>query len=255
MVQIMSIRTNPGDDLALRILHAENYPFARPACSYLFTDGTMQPFDPEACEGRLPIVASGSNASPERLRAKFGENERIPVTRAELRDFAVVFAGHFTAYGAIPATLVHCAGAVTAVWITWLTPEDLAIMHRSEGVVGCREVEQRYDFVSLTGIDLRPEGMSAIEEAGAYLSRRMMAPDGQPVRFAEVTARGQGLQACSERAMLRHAAGLLEPARPFTDFMAGVLSGPDERQALFDRLAPYTIERTSEPAAGDGGSD
>ena len=92
-------------DLPDRIRHAESYPFARPSCSYLFKDGGMYPLPPNACAGRLPIVASGSNASPERLLAKFGKIETIPVTRAELRHFVVVFAGHFTAYGAIPATL------------------------------------------------------------------------------------------------------------------------------------------------------
>ena len=240
--------TFPDADLALRILHAESYPFARPACSYLFEDGAMRPLPADAVEGRLPVIASGSNASPERLRAKFGEDHSIPVTRAELEDFTVVFAGHFTAYGAIPATLAPHAGASADVWITWLTPEQLAIMHRSEGVVGCREAVQRYDFIELDNIELRPDRGASVSRAGAYLSRRMLAPEGEPVRFAEMTTGRSSLSARSQRAALRHAATLLEPDKPFHAFMDEVLSGVAERQALFERLTPFTIPRAIGPS-------
>ena len=230
-------------DLTRRILHAENYPFARPACSYLFRGRMMFPLPLGATEDRLPVIASGSNASPTRLAAKFGDGEEIPVTRAELRHFAVVFAGHFTAYGAIPATLCPHRDAVTDVWITWLTPDQLQVMHRSEGVIGCREAMQRYDFVELIGIDLRPERMAPVDRAGAYLSRRMLAPAGEAIRFAEIVAAGNSLVARSHRSTLRHAAALLEPARPFHAFMDRVLSGVAERQTLFEQLTPYTIPR------------
>lgn len=238
-------RPTVSADLALRILHAENYPFARPACSYLFDGGVMRPLPERATDGRIPVIASGSNASPERLRAKFGLDHRIAVTRATLRHFAVVFAGHFTAYGAVPATLCAHEGAVTDVWITWLTPEQLTMMHRSEGVIGCREAVQRYDYVELAGIDLRPERLDAVAAAGAYLSRRMFAPEGEPVRFAEIGTRRSRLAARSHRATLRHAASLLEPGRAFHDFMTSVLEGVTERQTLFERLTPYTIERAA----------
>ncbi len=230
-------------DLESRILHAESYPFARPACSYLFRGQMMVPLPSGATEDRLPVIASGSNASPVRLAAKFGDREEIAVTRAELRHFAVVFAGHFTAYGAIPATLCPHRDAVTDVWITWLTPDQLQIMHRSEGVIGCREAVQRYDFVELIGIDLRPERLAPIDRAGAYLSRRMLAPAGEAIRFAEIAAASSSLTARSHRSALRHAATLLAPAQPFHAFMDRVLSSVAERQTLFERLTPFTIPR------------
>lgn len=232
-------------NLTDRIRHAESYPFARPACSYLFEGGKMRPLWKDAFEGRLPVIASGSNASPTRLAAKFRDNEKIPVTRAELRHFAVVFAGHFTAYGAIPATLAPCEGAVTEVWITWLTRAELAVMHRSEGVLGCREAEQRYDFFDLSGIDLGSEQGGIVDEAGAYLSRRMLAMDGEPIRLAEVRTQNCPFPALSERAALRHAASHLRPTQPFPDLMETVLQGPERRQALFRELTPHTILRSA----------
>lgn len=243
----MDIPTADRPDLESRIRHAESYPFARPACSYLFEGGAMRPLPNGAASGRQPIVASGSNASPARLAAKFGTAHEIPVTRAVLQHFAVVFAGHFTAYGAIPATLCPCEGAVTEVWITWLTPDQLEIMHRSEGVIGCREVQQRYDFFELGGLDLRPDIGASITEAGAYLSRRMFAPAGAPVRFAEVPFAGTGLEAASERAVLRRAASLLDGDADFPTFMADVLGGADRRQTLFERLTPHVVDRENTP--------
>lgn len=210
----------------------------------------MHPLPKNACRRRLPVVASGSNASPHRLAAKFGTGDAIPVTRATLHDFAVVFAGHFTAYGAVPATLCPCPGARTEVWITWLTAAQLTVMHRSEGVIDRREAEQRYDYVDLIGVDLRPERGARIEHAGAYLSRRMLAPAGEPIRFAEVPSSGAGFVARSERSILRLAAALLDPDTVFTDFMASVLSGVDQRQALFQALSPFAFERTAGSKAG-----
>jgi len=233
-------------DLNDRILHAEAYPFARPACSYLFQEGGMHPLPAGACWGRLPILASGSNAAPARLLAKFGMDHDIPVTRAELRDFAVVFAGHFTAYGAIPATLFPHEGTCADVWITWLNAEQLTIMHQSEGVIGCREAAQRYDFVELTDIDLRPERQAPVQDAGAYLSRRMLAPEGRPIRFAEIVSARSDLEARSHRAALRLASNLLAPATSFSSFMGRVLSDVAERQRLFEQLTPFTIERADD---------
>lgn len=233
-----------SSNLAERIDHACSYPFARPACSYLFIDGAMQPLSKEMVTGRAPVLASGSNAAPSRLAAKFGHTHGvIPVTRAVLHDFAVVFAGHFTGYGAIPATLFPHPGAATNIWITWLTQDQLAIMHRSEGVIGCRELEQRYDYVELGQLDLRPEGMPTIMTAGGYLSRRMLAPDGQPLRFAEVFSKGCSLKAWPERAALQLAHQRLDPRQSFKNFMSVVLSGPHQRQKLFQALKAHSVER------------
>lgn len=230
--------------IAERIHHAEAYPFARPACSYLFAEGRMHPLSRNREKGRLPVVASGSNAAPDRLLAKFGhDGGEIPVTRAVLHHYTVVFAGHFTRYGAIPATLAPYPKAATHVWITWLTTSQLEIMHRSEGVVGCREVVQRYDYVELDGLELHPECSPAIGRAGAYLARRMLAPEGHPVRFAEVSSRDCSLKAWSQRLALRLAHRLLDPNATFSTFMSRVLSDPDQRQALFQALTPHTVER------------
>lgn len=247
MLAIMTAEITEPPDLAHRIRHAESYPFARPSCSYLFAGGGMRPLRPEAspdaCEGRIPILAVGANASPDRLAAKFDNDDVIPVMRATLSDFVIVFAGHFCSYGAIPATLHPCPGAQTRIWINWLTPEQLMIMHRSEGVIDWRETEPRYDYVELDDLDLRPDSMPAMDRAGTYLARRTLAPEGAPMRFAEIFAAVGDFRANSQPSILRWAHRQLDPAVGFRDFMAQVLHGADQRQALFHALRPYTIDR------------
>ncbi|MGI9508322.1 MAG: hypothetical protein ACR2QJ_03110 [Geminicoccaceae bacterium] len=243
MLWVMDSATAKMADLASRIRHAQSYPFARPACSFLFEGGIMQPLRRDSCLGRTAVIAAGSNASPARLAAKFGDGASIPVERAELDGFTVVFAGHFTAYGAMPATLCPHPGARTTVWITWLTPEQLSIMHRSEGVIGCCEAAQRYDYAALDGLDLRLDSARSIDKAGAYLSRRMFAPQARPIRLAEVSSERCTFRAASHPSVLREAAGHLDPETGFGDFMTEVFAGIDQRQALFERLTPFTIER------------
>ncbi len=244
MVSIMQAAHFVPTDLASSIRHAESYPYARPACSYLFDGGRMLPLPDDAHRDRLPIIASGSNAAPARLFAKFGSDHRIPVTRAVLQGFAVVFAGHFTSYGAIPATLCPHPQIATEVWITWLTPEQLTIMHQSEGVIGCREAHQRYDFVDLEGIELTLDQHAPVNRAGAYLSRRMLAPEGDPIRFAEVATSDGVLEARSHNAALKLVARLLQPTVHYHMFMRQVLSTVGARQALFEKLTPYTLDRS-----------
>jgi hypothetical protein len=233
-------------DLAERIRHAEGYPYSRPACCYQYAGGRLLPLPADFALARTPVIATGSNAAPARLQAKFAAaGEIIPVTRARLRDFAVVFASHFTGYGAAPATLHPAPGAVSAVWITWLTEAQLAAMHLSEGVGISRERVQRYDYVPLSGLDLQLERGPRIDAAGAYLTRRVLASDGLPIRFAEFAAPGCRFAAQSQTITLRRLHRLLEPALDYPTFMQRILASAEYRQTLFERLTPHTLPRPS----------
>jgi hypothetical protein len=240
----------PNPDLLARIRHAERYPFARPAGCYLLADGAPCPLEPGWQHGRLPVIACGSNAAPARLVAKFGgPGERIPVTRARLADFAVVYASHFTAYGSVPATLHPLPGAAVALWVTWLNEAQLERMHESEGIGGRIEHGQRYDYVELSGLRLQLAAGGGVAAAGAYLARRLLALDGRPLALAEIPTQAAGLAQLRQPALLRRLHRLLEPALDYRAFMALILSGPAARQALFERLAPHSLARASARAS------
>ena len=88
------------------------YPFSIPSGSYVFDGADAIPLDDyfsergisfsELISGRTPVLAVGSNASPYQLRTKrdcyslFGE---IPVIKARLSGFDVVYSARITSYG------------------------------------------------------------------------------------------------------------------------------------------------------------
>ena len=83
---------------------AKSYPFAAPTQSYLFRNGAAAPSDPalsapDCYDGRTAVIAHGSNRSPDQLLRKFGASAEIPVTRAWLADYDVVFSAHVIGYG------------------------------------------------------------------------------------------------------------------------------------------------------------
>jgi hypothetical protein len=229
--------TEAQADIEALIQLAEDYPYHRPSVGYLFDDDVIRPLEAAWRGQRIAVIASGSNGAPGRLIQKFAGNAaRIPVTPAWLHGWAVVYSAHFTSYGALPATLHPCPGARTLLCVTWLDEAQLDLMHRSEGT------GERYDYVELTGLDLRVEGHGAVDRAGAYLSRRgPLAQAGRPVRLAERPALGCNFEACSQRGMLRRLQRLLAPEDSYATFMGRILGSPDYRRAMtarLDRLAP-----------------
>lgn len=195
-----------------------DYPFAAPLERYVFsTESEIPAF---AVTGRTPVLALGSNAAPQQLRRKFGDrNGHIPVSRAVLHDHVVVYSAHFTAYGALPATLFPFGGGTTFVAVTWLDQAQLAVMHASESV------GVNYDYVELEKVKLQHDGdlhLDAPALIGAYVSRKgMLLHKEQPIRLAETASSGCPLPALTQPAALRFAYRRLGPAiTPELDFAA-----------------------------------
>jgi hypothetical protein len=158
------------------------------------------------------------------------------VTRARLRDVAVVYAAHVTSYGALPATLHPCPGAEVELFVTWLTAPQLERMHASEGV------GQRYDYLELAGIDLRIEGRAKIDRAGTYIARNgALSWADRPIRLAEVTSAGAPFEACSQPAMLRRLHARIAGTGSYTAFMLEVLSSATYRQTVSAALAASAL--------------
>ncbi len=150
---------------------AKGYPYSAPGGSYIFGDGVARPLEPGQIDpalfgGRAPVIGHGSNRSPEQLARKFGNGATIPVSRAWLEDYDVVYSAHMTRYGAIAANLRHTPGTRVEVWIAWLTGAQLAFMHRTE--LGA----EIYIYGALrdAGIALEAGPSNRIDTAGVYLS-------------------------------------------------------------------------------------
>ena len=152
------------------IKHAKAYPFFIPETSYVVDlKGWRATGKTVHLSNAHPVIASGSNASPDRLVAKF---ETVPdllhnpiwVTRAALHDYEAVYSAHFATYGSIPATLAHVPDIISDVFVTWLDDDQLEHMHKTENV------GVNYHYKSLDNIRLVLETGDVINKAHAYLS-------------------------------------------------------------------------------------
>ncbi len=148
---------------------ALGYPYETPVGSYIFdpATGTARKWDHSAItHDATPVLALGSNAAPAQLARKFADDiAPIPVAQAYLADFDIVYAAQLTTYGSIPATLAPMPGAVARLHVTYLTPAQLSIMHKTEAA------GERYDYLALTGLKLKIADGVQINRAHCYVAR------------------------------------------------------------------------------------
>ncbi len=114
-----------------RIRHAKSYPFEIPERSYVYRRGEVLAYDahPVPRDGRVPVLAAGSNQSHHQIARKFDghpSGEVIPSQRGRLHDFDVVYAAHLASYGSVPATFQESPGTVVGVFVLWLAEAQLA---------------------------------------------------------------------------------------------------------------------------------
>jgi hypothetical protein len=227
---------------------AKAYPYRIPDYSYLLVDGSCQALPRGAplpdLSGRRPVLACGSNQSPEQLGRKFGggDGDAILVTRAWLEGFDVVYSAHFSSYGAIPATLQRAPGTTVGLSITWLTPTQLRRMHETESV------GLNYDFGHLDDIALTLVDGDLLDGAFAYVSRRgCLTIDGTPVSLAAMEAVGRSWPALHQEQMQAWARDRLAPDRPLDRFIADNIDDMDIRRTRIE-----TLSAGGRPFAYDG---
>lgn len=168
------------------------YPYPRPDKSYIYYQGSAYPLlnlEPQDLSqstfinGLLdpllakklqdlefkslhPVLAVGSNASPQQLARKFrSSDEIIPVIRTRVCGFDVFYAAQLASYGAIPATLDWSERTTADLFITFLSDTALTLMHETE------EVGFNYDYIELNEADMKVEFDIQLERIFTYISR------------------------------------------------------------------------------------
>jgi hypothetical protein len=88
-------------------------------------------------DGRIPILAVGSNGYPRQLHDKLAgtsaDLQGIPTIPTIIRDLDVAYCPVRSRKGYIPVTLAERPGAVCLTWLQWLTPQQLNIISATEG--------------------------------------------------------------------------------------------------------------------------
>ncbi len=210
------------------------YPFSPPSRGFIFVNGEAVFEDEsgfrEALEKgmespRAALLASGSNASPTRLREKFGLEGMIPTLRAEVADHVVAHSAKFCSYGAMPATLFPHPGGKTRVFVNLLTENQLARMDATE------DMGAEYERLE---IRTRPEvghGAEA-ERFEAYISLYgALTANGKPAASAASDQDAPGLTVLNQQQAIERAMDVLAVEQPLVDFITRIVREPDYRRA------------------------
>ncbi len=228
-----------------RVLRALRYPYDIPTQAYCLRGGQVVPFTPGDRAGRTPVLAYGSNQSPERLREKFPQSAAVvPVQRGRLADHDVVFAAHLASYGAVPASLRHVVGTTVAVAVTWLDDGQLLAMHETEVASG------NYVYGRLGGMRMTLDDGFELAEVGAYFGARgHLAVDGGVVALSAVAATGRRYPAMSQESVLEHVRGQLAPDCSLAAFVHETADDADVRRARIAALQRQSLAAARSPHA------
>jgi gamma-glutamylcyclotransferase (GGCT)/AIG2-like uncharacterized protein YtfP len=167
---------------------ADPYPGARPAVSYVHSDGRGEHLPTVDLSDGIPVFSYGSNACPSKitwLRHEHGLTGPVTVLRVHCTGLAAVWASALRARdGQRPATLAAAPGRqeTHAVWLA--TPEQVRVLDICEGR------GERYRLVRLHTGEIRTEDGLLLPDVFAYIGaseiRLPLYVDGAPVPCAEV---------------------------------------------------------------------
>jgi hypothetical protein len=218
------------------VKRALGYPYPAPDRSFLFTARGLEelPAGPLELTGREPLLAYGANAAPEALARKLAAlpDVELPVVRATLHDFDVVYSAHISPYGAVPATLSESRGTAAPVCVAYPTVEQRLLLAASE---------PNYRLSRLEGISCRlatgdlsfeepivsSSRLASLSRVDAFISRHgCLSLDGGEIALAAIEAEGRALPAMDEPEVLELARAALFPDLDLEEFiLAQVTNG------------------------------
>ncbi|MEU8713156.1 hypothetical protein [Streptomyces sp. NPDC048663] len=118
--------------------HPLTYPGTWPADSGLLDGDRLLPLErlvPD--DGRVPVLAVGSNASPAQLQHKMAESGvagPIPMVRTRVTGIDVGVSAHVSRLGYVSAAPLRSPAAVRELFVVWLDGPQLEVIDASEGV-------------------------------------------------------------------------------------------------------------------------
>ena len=223
-------------DRRAELARARDYPYGNPGRSFTWRGGAVGVFDPESRQGRMPVLAIGSNQSPEQLTRKFGDTGEIPVQRAWLRDFDVCYSAHVTRYGAVPAMLQRAPGTVVSLAVTWLDEAQLAIMHDSETAAA------NYEFAAIEGVSLVLDCGIEMDTVPLYVGLHgHLVAGGAAIPLSAIGATGRHGAAMTTGQVLDLVRRRVAPDEDSGAFVLRLIDDDDFRAACTERIAADAV--------------
>lgn len=187
---------------------------------------------------RFPVLAYGSNASPESLRWKFPDHVAVlPLLRGTATGVDVVYSAHMTVYGSIAATLQGSPGTTTEVFVALLTEAQLERMT-------AWEINARPE--RLEGLQIALDCAQSPATVTAYISRHgCLTAAGSEIALAEISAHDRRFPEMTEPEALEHARSIAAPDLPLDAF---ILAGLRDYEVARGYTAK--LKRTARPFRG-----
>ncbi len=176
----------------------------------------------------IALLASGSNASPQRLMEKFPSSLRaaIPALLGTVHRLCPVYSAHITRYGSVSATLQWAEASTARVFCLLLPESLLEIMHRSEFV------GTNYGYFHLGGVRFKPDLRHEMRDPFAYLSLwGGLSLNESHVRLAAYDSHGVEWPSLTQRQIMDEVHSLLSPEQGLDDFILSNIGDKSLRQA------------------------
>jgi hypothetical protein len=197
---------------------AADYPYPAPLRSFLqLGDRALDLPDPLDLTGRRPLLAYGANAAPTVLARKLAAlpHDPLPVLRAGLPGFDVVYSAHISPYGAVPSTLQRSPDTIAPVFVAFPTPEQEDLLTESE---------PNYELRRLSEVTVLLEDGEELTGPDAFVSLHgCLRVEGEPVAVAAIESAGRAFPAATEVEVLEHVRALLAPEQDLERFVESSL--------------------------------
>jgi hypothetical protein len=181
-----------------------------------------------------PVIASGSNASPDQLYRKYHGRTDAPIHTilCEFDNLIPVYSSHFAGYGAISACLHRQGGARGNLFVNLLGEAELARMHETESL----GIE--FNFVQLEFAQGRFNGAPLALDFHYYDSIHgpLLDAQGRPIVVSSFAVTQHGLWTANEEQVLTAALRELYPDKPLEEAIANIVQSADTRRAATDAL-------------------
>ena len=219
------------------ISKALGYPYPYPTYDFVIDKGSLNRLaDWDSLEGRIPVLAIGSNKSPEQLLRKFGHEGFLPVTFVKLCDYDVVYAAHMASYGSIPATLTASPGTIIEIAVTWLSKLQLEHMHETEAI------GVNYDYGIARTLKIISDYDYGNQDIGCYLGRRgCLSVKGDIVALTEIIATNRIFKEVKQSEILAEIYSNVPEREPFEVWLKHLINNKEARQSVTAFLTQNAI--------------
>jgi len=208
------------DEQSEVVRRALDYPYSVPQRSFVLVGSrALAPSEVEVdLSARIAVLAYGANAAPEALARKLApDSDPVPMLRATLSGFDVVYSAHISPYGSVPATLLHSSGTEVDVFVAYLTAAQLELVSATEPNYELTALERGCCRCGEAGV---PDDLPAFESRHGCLQI-----DGSAVALAAVGSRGRALPEMDQRQLLERLRAALRPDRDLEAFAAECAAG------------------------------